>query len=347
MTTNSDTPHSSTNQISIFDIYEFFLKNLKTIALWVIAAVCIGAIVAFSLPVKYEASAAIDTARVGVIASLTNQNTDFELVEPKELLAEKLKLPTYYSENTIKSCGFADETNPRLALTKEISSSIARNSNFVTVNFQAETPALATACLDTVLANIISQQNKLAAPKIERLKIALQTLTQQFDNAKTEQKQLLTYNREKLAVANTKLEANQAFVDQFSKDALSFKFDNQQFSASALLLNTLVSKQNDIKQLELDISRLQFEVNGSITAKDNEVLELSKKLDDLKNAMKEPLTKQASFATPVYAPDQKVEPKRAIIMIFSLFAGFALSIIFLLGRSALRHAKAQASKTTS
>jgi LPS O-antigen subunit length determinant protein (WzzB/FepE family) len=339
MTTIVDT-ETSEDEISIVDIYDFFATNLLTIVIWVVVAIGAGAVVAFSLPVKFEASAVIEPARVGS-TSLRNKEIGSEFVESKEILAEKLKSPTYFDDKTISDCGFEGEINSRLALTTAMSSSIARNSNFVSINFKAASPELATICLEAILENIVEQQNKLAAPLIERLNIAFQTLNQQFNAAKTEQKQLSTYNREKLAVAQTKLAANQAFVDQFSKDALSFKFDNTQFSASALLLNTLISKQNDIKQLELEINRLQFEVNGNITTKDNEVLELGKQLNDLKNAMNEPLTRKASFATPIYAPDQKVEPKRSIIMLVSVFAGFALSVMFLLGRKALRHVQAQ------
>jgi len=297
----------------------------------VLIAIGAGAAVAFSLPVKYEASAVIEPTR---IAST--------VVESKEILVEKLKSPTYYSNETIKACGFDDEdVNPQSALAKSLNASIPRTSNFVAVSYKSPSPALAKSCLEAVLSNIIINQSVLAAPLIDRNEVAIRTLTKQFEAAKTEQEQLLTYNRERLAVAQTKLAANQAFVDQFSKDALSFKFDNTQFSASALLLNILISKQNDIKQLELEINRLQFEVNGNITTKDNELLELGKQLNDLKNAMNEPLTRQASFATPIYAPDEKVEPKRSIIMLVSVFAGFALSVMFLLGRKALRHVQAQ------
>jgi LPS O-antigen subunit length determinant protein (WzzB/FepE family) len=257
-------------------------------------------------------------------------------------LVEKLKSPTYYSEKAIKACGFtAEDANPQSSLAQALTPSIPRASNFVAISFKGPSPALAKSCLEGVLENIIVNQSVLAMPLIESNEVALKTLTEQLTAAKTEQKQLLTFNRERLAVAQTKLAANQAFVDQFSKDALSFKFDNPQFSASALLLNTLISKQNDIKQLELEINRLQFEVNGNITTRDNEVLELSKQLNDLTNAMKEPLTKQASFATPIYAPNQKVEPKRSVIMLVSVFAGFALSVMFLLGRKALRQVHLQ------
>jgi len=298
------------------------------------------------LPVKYEASAVIEPAKV---ANATFNAETKALVftsspfESKEILAEKLKPPTYFNDITVSSCGLENETNPVAKLAKELNSSIARNSNFVAVSFKASSPQLAKDCLEGTLLNIISNQDIIAASLIDKLEISMRTINAQLESTKTEQKQLPIFNREKLAIAKAKLEANLNFVDQFSKDALTFKFDNPQFSASAsaLLLNTLVKKQNDIKELELEINRLQFEVDTNITSKDSEVLQLSQQLQDYQNALTPPLTKSASFALPIYVPDQKVEPKRSIIMLVSVFAGFALSVMFLLGRKALRHMQAQ------
>jgi LPS O-antigen subunit length determinant protein (WzzB/FepE family) len=343
MTTIVDT-ETSEDEISIVDIYDFFATNLVTIVIWVVVAIGVGAVVAFSLPVKFEASAVIEPAKVAnSIFNPENKTLVFTSspVESKEILAEKLKLPTYFNDKTVMSCGLENETNPQAKLAKDLNSSIARNSNFVAISFKANSPQLAKDCLEGTLLNIVSNQDLIATSLKDKLEIGMRTVNAQLESAKAEQKQLPIFNREKLTNAKAKLEADQKFVEQFSKDALTFKFDNPQFSASALLLNTLVTKQNDIKQQVLEINRLQFEVDTNITSKDSEVLQLSQQLQDYQNALTPPLTKPASFATPIYAPDQKVEPKRSIIMLVSVFAGFALSVMFLLGRKALRHVQAQ------
>jgi LPS O-antigen subunit length determinant protein (WzzB/FepE family) len=344
MTKNQIETSASDDEISLFDIYEFFLKNVRKIAIGVLMALLVGVVVAFSLPVKYEASAAIESSRIATITNdpiakiLSFKSTS---VESKEVLAEKLKSPTYFAPQTLKACGFEGKTNPGLLLSQALVTSIPRNSNFVSISFKVSSPELAKTCLEATLINIIDDQTKLGAPLLSNIQVALQTSTQQFDAAKNEQKQLLVLNRERLALAKQKLSTDQAFVAQFSKDALSFKFENSQFSASALLLSTLITKQNEIKELELEINKLQSKVDANITALDNEVLVLNKQVSDIRNAMTQPLTQIASFATPIYAPDDRVEPKRLVIVVISAFAGFALTVMLLLMQSALIRVRAQ------
>jgi uncharacterized protein involved in exopolysaccharide biosynthesis len=344
MTRNTNDKTPIDDEISLYDIFEFFLENARKITIGILFALFFGVILAFSLPEKYEARAAIEPSRIA--ETTTDLNTKAlvfksTVVESKEVLAEKLESPTYFAPQTFKACGFEGLDNSGFLLSKALVTSIPRGSNFVSISFKAPSPELAKACLNAMLINIIDDQTKLGAPLLDNMQVALKTSIQQLDAAKIEQKQLLVQNREKLALAKQKLLTDQTFISQFSKDALSFKFDNSQFSASALFLSTLITKQNDIKELELEINKLQSEVNANITAKDNEVLVLNKQVSDISNAMTQPLTQIASFATPIYAPNDRVEPKRLVIVMFSAFAGFALTVLLLLMQSALKRLRAQ------
>ena len=84
-----------------------------------------------------------------------------------------------------------------------------------------------------------------------------------------------------------------------------------------------------------------MQVDAGITDKDNLVLELESRSKIVRNALSAPQTKETSLATPIYASDKKVEPKRLIIILVSVFVGVCLSIIFLLGRQSLRRLQAQ------
>jgi LPS O-antigen subunit length determinant protein (WzzB/FepE family) len=343
MTTQIDTPQTE-DEISLIDIYEFFAENFKTIVLSGLGALIIGTVVAFMLPVKYEAKGAIEPAQIAtIITDPLTKALEFKStpVESIAVLAEKLKSPTYFSSPTLEACELPNKLVGASDLANSLNVQIERNSSFVSIKYRTTGPELAQACLQATLEDVIRQQQKLMEPAVDNLNVLFKTLTDQLVTAKNDQKQLLLQNKEKLKVAVQKRLSDQNFVDQFSKEVLSFKFDNNQFSASALLLNTLISKQNDIRQLDIEINRLQFEVDNKITIRDNELLELNKRLNETRNALAAPSTRTASFATPIYAPDQKVEPKRSIIMLVSVFAGFALSVMFLLGRKALRHVQAQ------
>jgi hypothetical protein len=123
MTAIVDT-ETSEGEISILDIYDFFATNLVTILIWVVVAIGAGAVVAFSLPVKYEASAVIEPTRIAETSTDLNTKAlvfKSTVVESKEVLAEKLKSPTYYSDETIKACGFdSKDINPQLSLSKDL-----------------------------------------------------------------------------------------------------------------------------------------------------------------------------------------------------------------------------------
>jgi LPS O-antigen subunit length determinant protein (WzzB/FepE family) len=340
-----ETANTEDYEISLIDIYGFFVTGWKTIVLFVLVGLGIGVTTAFVVPEKFEASALIEMATVGILQKASTADSDSSggsrPVESKDILAEKLNSPTYFSNETIEICGFADQANPAFALAEALKISVQRNSSFVSASFKAFSRDEAVSCIQAVLYDVKFNQARLAEPMVNNLGVALKTLNEQLQAAKTEQKQLLIQNKERLEVTRQKLVAAQSFVDQFSKDALTFKFDNPQFSASALLLSTIISKQNEIKDLEILINQLEMQVDARLTNKDNEVRELTKQVNDIRNALSAPQTKEASFATPIYAPNQKVEPKRSIIVFASLFAGFMLSIVFLLGRKVWRNLETQ------
>ena len=111
-----------------------------------------------------------------------------------------------------------------------------------------------------------------------------------------------------------KLKLAEEFVSTLSGKSLSFDFKDTQFSASSLLIATLQSRQAEITELKNNIQRTQL-------------------------LLTEPQTRGASFATPIYAPAQKVEPKRALIAIISVMAGGFLGLMLLILRRVLKSIK--------
>lgn len=207
---------------------------------------------------------------------------------------------------------------------------VARNSQYVSVSYKAQSPAEAAKCLESVLKDVMNNQAEIAKPLINNMEVILGNAEQELAASKTERDQQRIKNREKLNVAKTKLSTAQAFVEQFSKDSLQFKFDDPQFSASALLLSTLISKQNEIKDLEIQINALELEVGANLTDKDQQVRSLTNTVTEMKNALLAPATRPASFAAPVYAPDTKVEPKRSLVMAVGLIGGGFLGLMLLI-----------------
>ena len=104
-----------------------------------------------------------------------------------------------------------------------------------------------------------------------------------------------------------KLESAEKIVKILPKNNAGFDFSDSKFSASTLLLTTTLSKENEIKDLRTAIN-------------------------DLEIALLEPQTKGAFLTTPIYAPQQKVSPKRTLILIGGLVAGLFIGLLLMMGK---------------
>lgn len=210
------------DEISLLDIYEFLKDGWLTIAATTVLGGAIGVGTAFVLPEKFLASATIQPTRV-----LGND------VESIAVLAEKMRLPTYYSQQSFTACDVADSTNPAQTLATALNPNVARNSAFVSVSFKSTNINTSIACLNAVLADVKQNQNESA----ER-QIALATAT-------------INKEKEQLKIAED-------FVSSVSQKTLTFNFKDTQFSASQLLFGMLQSKQNEITNLKSSIQRTEL-----------------------------------------------------------------------------------------
>lgn len=316
------------DDLNLLDIYEFFRRGWKTLVFFSMLGLSVGVIAAFVLPEKFQASALIEPASVA--KKERNDSIAKASVEPVAVLVEKMKVPTYYGEATIKACNLSDAANPAQALVRGLNPNAPRNSAYVSVTFKAESPTIAATCLESVLKDVVENQARLAKPLINNLEVELANAEQELQSNIAERDQQRIKNREKLNVAKAKLVATENFVEKFSNDSLTFKFGDQQFSATALLLSTLISKQNEIKDLEILINALELEVAANMTDKDQAVRRMSNTVSELKNSLLPPNTKPATFAAPIYSPNIKVEPKRGMVILVGLIMGIFLGLLVLI-----------------
>ena len=307
------------DEISLVDIYEFFRDGWKTLIGFTVLGLFAGLIAAFALPEKFQASALIEPASVASKG-----------VESVSVLVEKMKSPTYYSSDTIEACGLNDSVNPARLLVDRLKPAVPRNSPYASVTYLAKSPADAAKCLESVLKDVSNNQAQISKPLINNMEVALNNAELELQATVTERDQQRIKNRERLNVAKLKLAAAQDFVEKFSKDGLQFKFGDPQFSASALLLSTLIGKQNEIKDLEIQISALEMEIAANLTDKDQQVRSLTNRVTEMKNAISLPATKPATFAAPIYAPNVKVEPKRILVTMLGLVAGGFIGFLLLI-----------------
>lgn len=209
-------------EISLLGLYEFIKEGWVTIAATTVLGGVIGFGTSLVLPEKFVATASIQPARVLG-----------EDVEKVEVLAEKMRSPTYYSQQTLTACDVADRENPAETLATALNPNMARKSAFVSVTFKSTSSNTSVACLNAVLADVKLNQNAI----VER-QIALATAT--------------------LKNEKERLKLDEDFVSRISQKILTFDFKETQFSSSQLLYVTLLSKHTEITNLKGSIQKAEL-----------------------------------------------------------------------------------------
>jgi uncharacterized protein involved in exopolysaccharide biosynthesis len=120
-------------------------------------------------------------------------------------------------------------------------------------------------------------------------------------------KPILESKKNQLSNLKQKLDDAERLVKILPNKNSSFDFSDSKFSASTLLLATTLSKENEIKDLRAQIN-------------------------DLEISLTEPQTKETFLTTPIYAPMQKVWPKRSMILMGGLAAGLFIGLLFMIGK---------------
>lgn len=214
-------PRAGEVEFGLLDIVDFFRDNGKFIVTSAVFGAAIGAAYAWIAPSKYEATANFQTAKVA--------NTE---VEPSNLLLAKLKMPLYYSQNSIAACGLSDELRPGVALAKALKPMLEKTVPIISISYKSTSPEKAKICLENVLNDIRKQQDEVSAP-------------------------LLKIRRTQLSTLKEKLEATEAVLKVLDPKKPRFDINDSKFSASALLLATTLGKDSEAKDLRAQVNDLE------------------------------------------------------------------------------------------
>jgi LPS O-antigen subunit length determinant protein (WzzB/FepE family) len=257
------------DEISFKDIIDFLVESWKTIVLTGLLGIAGSVTYLLVTPNQYQAVANIQVAKVA--------GSD---VESPALLIEKLKIPTFYSQKTHLACIATETVDPGATIAKNLKPTLAKTAPIISITYKATRSEDARSCLEAVLDDIRTSQNLLSKPILTIKAIQLLTLKQ-------------------------KLESSEKFVKKLPNS--NFDFSDSKFSSSSLLLVTTIMKENEVKDLRVQIS-------------------------DTEMSLVDPQTKEAFLTAPIYAPEQKVSPKRAMTLIQGLMGGLFFGLLFMLGR---------------
>jgi LPS O-antigen subunit length determinant protein (WzzB/FepE family) len=257
------------DEISLKDIIDFLVESWKAIVLTGLLGTAGAVAYLLVTPNQYQATANFQVARVA--------GSD---VESPALLVEKLKIPTFYSQKSHLACIATETADSGATIAKNLKPTLAKTAPIISITYKATSSEDARSCLEAVLDDVRISQNFLSKPILDAKATQLLTLKQ-------------------------KLESSEKFVKKLPNS--NFDFSDSKFSSSSLLLATTIMKENQVKDLQVQIS-------------------------DMEASLLDPQTREAFLMAPIHAPLQKVSTKRAITLIGGLMGGLLLGLLFMLGR---------------
>jgi len=210
------------DQISLKDIVDCIVESWKTIILTGFLGLVGSIAYLWVTPNQYQAIANFQVARVA--------GSD---VESPALLLEKMKMPSYYSQNTYLACNVMETVDPGMTIANNLKPMLSKTAPIINIQYQASSYTDAINCLEAVVGDIRDSQKILSKPILTAKSIQLLALKQ-------------------------KLDASESFIKKLPSGNLNFDFSDSKFSSSYLLLAKIIMKEDKIKDLKVQISDMEI-----------------------------------------------------------------------------------------
>lgn len=225
--TQMNTPEAD-DQLSLWDILNFLKEGWH----WLAGGLVVGLVgaVGFVLysPAQFEAMAILQPATVGLPTTTTT--TKGAEVEPVAQTLERLKLATFYSDPLVQTC----QASSTQALIDGIKTSQVKGNSLIQVSYRAPSIAVAEACVNAVVAQLVKSQGAIAEPLVKTLE-------------------------EQLVLTRKQLAEAESFQGRLEKRALA-----SADSASLLVLSTL-TKREEIVRLEKQVVEQKIQLSVPLT----------------------------------------------------------------------------------
>jgi capsular polysaccharide biosynthesis protein len=159
-------------ELSLKDTIDLFIESWKLIVVTGLLGVLAAIGYLMATPNQYQATAQIQMAQLITGSSYTNISR--VNVEDPNLLMTRLKLPTSYSPEVIKLCGFENESFPAESLASSIKfSSVKGTASMVELKINRDSKEVALDCTQALFESIKTFQYQIIKAHVERLKALL------------------------------------------------------------------------------------------------------------------------------------------------------------------------------
>lgn len=252
-TFNSEYSQLDPESFSVWDLIGKLIDNWR----WLFGGLMIGLMASISflfwVTPKYESVAIVHPATIGASIGTGSQGsigaaTMSKLpVEPVNQTLERLKVPTFYSADTVEVCDA--ESLDMLPIV--IKSSLVKNNSLISIKFRSSSPTHAERCVTKVVEQLSNLQNEIARPLIQRLQQQMELTKLQIEDA-------------------------EAFLDSFNKSVSNIKIDAP---LSSLVFLNAKSKREEL----LSLRKLFNEQSALLSAPLTRPLTLIEKISTSEN----------------------------------------------------------------
>ena len=173
------------DEISLKDFIDFLVESWKAIVLTGILGLVGSIAYLWVTPNQYQAIAQIQMAQI--VANSNNNIYPLGInIEDPNLLIARLKLPTTYSTQEIKACGFESSAASSEALATVAKFSLVKGvGSIVELKINRDNKETAIACAQSLFENIKSSQNEVVKPYIQEAKILLVKYQDRLTNSQS------------------------------------------------------------------------------------------------------------------------------------------------------------------
>lgn len=169
MQQHKQTMKTTEDEISLFEISKFLGDNWKLIlGIGLAGVVASGGFLAVASS-QYAATALVEMAQV------PNSNiTQTTSIEVPALLVERLKSPSTYTPEAIRTCGLDGVAASVEAMTRIVETTLPKNlGSIAQITVRRDSPELAKQCVGAVFEMVRGQQMELGKPYYDELKTIL------------------------------------------------------------------------------------------------------------------------------------------------------------------------------
>jgi capsular polysaccharide biosynthesis protein len=180
---NPNFKSNNEDEISLKDIVDFLVESWKAIILTGLLGLVGSIAYLWVTPNQYQATAQIQMAQ---ISANNNTNPLGVNIEDPNFLMARLKLPTTYSAQEIKACGFESSANPSETLAASANFSAVKGvGSMIELKINRDNKETAIACAKSLFENIKASQNEIIKPYTEEAKTLLVKYQDRLTNSQS------------------------------------------------------------------------------------------------------------------------------------------------------------------